>query len=129
MRGRLSGCAILPISRLNRVARQSRVRVQRDDVSDVLGQRRCGGAQVDEGGVRRAAQQPIQLMKFAALAFPTNPSPFTIVPNAPAVQQEKTRPGRSRSVTSVEDFDAFAGKSNQLRVAVCMLGIGVGPIR
>ena len=113
----------------DRVARQSRVRVQRDDVSDVLRRRRCGGAKVDEGGVRRAAQQPVQLMKFAALAFPTDPSPFTVVPNAPAVQQEKSRARRGRAVTSVEAFYAFAGKSDQLRVAVCMFGVGVDPIR
>ena len=100
----------------DRVARQSRVQIQREDVSDVLRRRRRGGAEIHEGGVRRAAQQPIQLVKFAALAFPTDPSPFTVVPDAPAVQQEKTRACRGRAVTSVEALYAFAGKSEQLRV-------------
>ena len=113
----------------DRVARQARVRVQRENISDVLRRRRCGDPEIHESGVRRAAQQPIQFVKLAALAFPTDPSPFAVVPNAPAVQQEKTRARRGRTVTSVKAVYAFAGASEQLRVAVHMLGVGVDPIR
>ena len=68
-------------------------------------------------------------MEFAAFALPTNPAPFTFVPNPPTVQQEEARARGRRAVTSIEAFYAVAGDSDQFRIAVRALNVGVDPIR
>ena len=57
----------------DRVARQPGVGVERDDVADAVGHRWRLPAEAQEAGVGRAAQQPVQLMQLAALAFPADP--------------------------------------------------------
>ena len=57
----------------HRIARQSRVGVERHDVTDIGGRDGRPGADVDERGVGRAAQQPIQFVQLAALALPADP--------------------------------------------------------
>ena len=75
----------------HRVARQPRVRVERHDVADIGGRDRRPGADVDEGGVGRGAQQPVQFVQLAALALPADPPRFAFVPDATAMQQQKAR--------------------------------------
>src|SRR4029079_491763 len=71
-----------------RVARQSRVRVERDAVAD-------RGEHADitdldrEAGVGGAAQQPIEFFDLAALAFPAHPRVLAFVPLARAMEQEE----------------------------------------
>ena len=60
----------------DRVARQPGVGVERDDVADAGGHRWRLPARAEEGGVGRAAQQPVQFMQLAALAFPADPARF-----------------------------------------------------
>ena len=75
----------------HRVARQSRVRIERHDIADAG---RDGGrseTHVDESRVGRAAQKPIEFVELAALALPPDPPRFAFVPDAAAVQKEETR--------------------------------------
>ena len=81
----------------DRVARQSRVGVERDDVANAAGTRWRCPADRHEGRVGRAAQEPVQLVQLAALALPADPPSFAFVPDSPAMeQQEAVAAGRRR---------------------------------
>src|SRR5687768_2746020 len=73
----------------NRVARKSRVGVERDDVANINEQdiRQLGGR--DEGCVGRTAQEPVQLVQLTALALPADPATLAFVPHSAAMQQQK----------------------------------------
>ena len=86
------------------------------------------GADVDEGGVGRAAQQPIQFVQLAALALPADPPRFAFVPDAPAVQKQEARSAWRRAVAQIETRDAVRRRGDERRVAVGVLGRGVGPV-
>jgi hypothetical protein len=67
---------------------QPRVAVERDAVPDL----RQHGQIADDGGEARvggAAQQPIELLDLAALAFPSHPSTFAGVPLPQAMEEEE----------------------------------------
>jgi hypothetical protein len=69
-----------------RIPRQARVAVQGDDVLDVGKDGRI--AHVDRvTRIGRAAQQPVELLELAALAFPTHPRAFTRIPLPGAMEQ------------------------------------------
>ena len=107
-RGRIEARPIQRVRHLadqatHRVARQSRVGVERHDVTNVGRRRRRPGADVDEGGVGRGAQQSIQLVQLAALALPADPPGFAFIPDAPAVQQQKARTAWRRPVAQLYD--------------------------
>ena len=75
----------LPYQSLNRLARQSRVRIKSDDISNVFRRPRRSVC-ARERGVRRASKQPVQLVKLTPFAFPPDPARFGFAPYAPAVQ-------------------------------------------
>ena len=84
----------------NSVTRQPRVRVQRDDVSDVFrGRWRCA-AHVHERGVCGPLQKPVQFMELAALALPADPAPLALVPELSdgAAGGSADQPAQGRSV-------------------------------
>ena len=108
----------------HRVARQSRVGVERDDVANIGGRDGRPGADVDEGGVGRAAQQPVQFVQLAALALPADPPRFAFVPDATAMQQQKAVAARRRAIAPIETRDAFRRRGDQRRVALGVLGCG-----
>ena len=66
---------------VDRIAWQPGVGVERKDVADATGYGLCQSDDVEKTGVGSAAQQPVQLMQLAALAFPTDPACFAGVPN------------------------------------------------
>ena len=76
-------------------ARKSRIRVERDDVTHsgdgFWGMTRDG----NEICLRGTAQQLVQFVQLAALAFPSHPFLFAFVPDALAMKQEETRPAVS----------------------------------
>src|SRR5271157_2513562 len=67
-------------------------------------------------------------MELAALALPTDPPPFALIPNAAPVQKEETRSARRRAITQIETRNARRGRGDEPSVAVGMFGRGVGPV-
>ena len=105
-------------------ARQPRVGVQRDDVTNAG---RHGG-RVQEGRVAGATQQPVQLVELAALALPADPACLPRVPDpAPMQQQEAVASGRI-AVQPVQPGDAGRGGGQQRRIAIGVLRRAVGPV-
>ncbi|MGO4869416.1 MAG: hypothetical protein ACLPGW_02225 [Roseiarcus sp.] len=113
----------------NSVTRQLRVRVQRDDVSDVFRGGWRFSAYVHEGGVCGPSQKPVQFMEFAAFALPADPAPLALVPNSPTVQQEEARARGRGAIASIEAFNAVARNSDQFRIAFGSIDVRVDPIR
>ena len=113
---------------VHRVARQPGVGVERDDVADAGGHRRRLPAEVQEAGVGRAAQQPVQFVQLAALAFPADPPRLAGVPDPLAVQQQEAVAAGRRTVAPIEPGDAGDRRFQQRRIAVDMLGRGIQPV-
>src|SRR6202046_5345698 len=70
-----------------RVAGQPGIGIERHDVADIRADSGRLAIDAHEAGVGGAAQQPVQLVQLAALALPTEPSPFAFVPDPPPVKQ------------------------------------------
>jgi hypothetical protein len=62
------------------LAGQARVRIKRNHIADIGRNGRRVNAEHDKGGIRCAAQQPVQLVQLAAFALPANPPAFAFVP-------------------------------------------------
>src|SRR5690348_1376582 len=71
------------------VARQLCVGVERDDVTDVF-QERVVRRVYDEARIAGAAEQPVELLEFAALAFPTHPTVLAGIPLTTTMEEVKT---------------------------------------
>ena len=116
-----------------RFPRHPGIGVERDDVADAggrSGRRGKGrGAVTDEGRIGRAAEQPVQLMQLAALAFPSDPPRLPWIPDPPAMQQEEARPAGCRSIAAIEAFDARGHRADERRITLDGLGRGVRPVR
>ena len=110
------------------VARQSGVRIKRHDVANAHRCSRRSEAHVHESGVGRAAQQAIQFVELAALALPSDPPRFTLIPDATPVQKEKTRSSRRRAIARIQTRDAGRGGGDERSVAVGVLVQGVSPV-
>ena len=109
----------------HRVARQPRVGVERDDVADVGGHRGRDAIERDEGGVVGAAQQPVQLVQLAALAFPADPARLRLsFQTRRRCSSRKRGAAGCRSVALVQPRDAVGGGRQQRFVAVDVLGVG-----
>src|SRR5471030_1220091 len=76
---------------LGSASREPSVGIERDDITYVFGDLREHPVQIQETCVVRTAQQPVQFMQLAALAFPTHPLALGGVPQASAVQQQEKR--------------------------------------
>ena len=113
----------------HRFAGQAGVGIQRDHVANTC---RCAGGDspcLDEAGVLRASQQPVQLDELAALALPAHPALFARVPDAMAMQQQEAVASIAGTVALVELRDALRRFSEQFLVAPDMFGRGIAPIR
>ena len=89
---------------LRRIARQTRVRVERDAVAD--GRQQLQFADLRrEGGVGGAAQQPVELFDLAALPLPADPRVLAYVPLPIAMKQEEPV-GVAHAELAVERFHA-----------------------
>ncbi len=73
----------------HRVTRQPRIGVKRDDVADAGGHFWRLPANGQKARVGRAAQQLVQFMQLAALAFPADPSCLAGIPEPLAVEQQE----------------------------------------
>ena len=98
--------------------RKSCIRVERDDVTHsgdgFWGMTRDG----NEICLRGTAQQSVQFMQLAALAFPSHPFLFAFVPDALAMKQEETRPAVSgRTMRFIEAGDAAGGRREQFIIS------------
>ena len=94
-------------------ARKARIRIQGDDVANHRNGVRHPAADGNEIGLRRAAQQLVQLVQLSPLALPAHPFLLAFVPGALAVEQEEARAAsRSRAVGFVQAGDA-AGSCGQ----------------
>ena len=111
------------------VTRQSRVRIERHDVAHACRRRRRSETHVHESGVGRAAQQPVQFVELAALAFPPDPTRFAFVPNPAPMQKKETGSAGSRAIAQVEPCDAFRCRDDERGVAFDLFGRSVGPVR
>ena len=99
-----------------------RVRVQGDDVTNPRGHERRLAADRQERGVRGTTKEPVELMQFSALAFPSDPLALALVPDAPTMKYKKTGPIRCRSVSAIEAVDSLNRYTQKLLVACRALG-------
>ncbi len=68
-------------------------------------------------------------MQFSALAFPSDPIALALVPDSPAMQQEKTKPVQRRTVPAIEPIDSLNRRAQKLLVTGSALGGRVRPVR
>ena len=97
------------------VTRQARVAVERDAVAHLRQDRRVADGQ-DEAGVGGAAQQAVELLDLAALALPSHPEAFLLVPLARAMEQEEAIRA-AVAMFGVQRGDAVGRRRENLRVA------------
>src|ERR1700722_13187456 len=83
----VKGMSDLADQPVDRVAWQPGVGVERNDVAYAFGHLWGPAADFEKTSVGRAAQQLVQLVQLATLAFPADPTCFAGIPNALAVQQ------------------------------------------
>ena len=102
----------------HRIARQFGVGIQRDDEPHVARCHRRAAVRRDEAGAGVAAQQPVELVQFAALALPAEPALLADVPHAAAMQQHETVAARQRGIARVE-LRHPGGRRGQQRVVAC----------
>ncbi len=81
-----------------------------------------------KAGVGRAAQQPVQFMQLAALAFPADPARFAGVPDPLAVQQQEAVAAGRRAIAPIEPGNAGRCRFQQRLIAIDMLGRGIEPV-
>ena len=84
---------------------------------------------MQEGRIGRAAQQLVQFLELAALAFPSHPAFLPVAPDAATMQQQEAVACRARAVKMVQPRDACRGKVEQRRVPRGVLAGGVRPVR
>ncbi len=113
---------------MHRVARQPGVGIERDDVADAGGHVRRLPVEVQEARVGRAAQQPVQFVQLAALAFPADPARLAGVPDALAMQQQEAVATGRRAIAPIEPGNAGDRRIQQRRIAVDMLCRGIQPV-
>src|SRR5271166_4749315 len=106
-----------------------RVRIKRDHVSDTCGNSRWTSCEGDERSVGFAAEKLVQLTQLSPLALPSHPFAFTLVPNAPSMQQQEplTAIG-SRTMYSIEPLDSVNGDGQQFVIVRKRLVLSVQPV-
>ena len=110
----------------DRVPGQSCIRIEGDHVAHVGGQR--SAADFEKRRLARAAQEMIELMQLAALAFPADPPSLRLVPAAAAMEQEEASGARDAGIARVELGDAVGGRGQQVGILRRRLGHRVGPV-
>jgi len=77
----------------------------------------------------RAAQQLVQFLELAALAFPSHPAFLPVAPDATTMQQQEAVACRTGAREDGSAADACRGKVEQRRVPRLVLAGGVRPVR
>ena len=112
--------------RLGCVARQARVRIERDAIAhrrknvqraDLLGEARVGGA----------SQQPVEFFDLAALPLPPDPCVFQRVP-APLAMKQEEPVGVLGAEPPVERLDSRPRSGNERRIVGQFARVGVGEV-
>ena len=84
---------------------------------------------MQEGRVGRAAQQLVQFLELAALAFPSHPPFLPVAPDPATMQQQEAIACSARAVKTVQALDACHRNVEQRRVPRGVLAGGVCPVR
>src|ERR1700685_3544514 len=93
---------------------QTRVCIERNDVSHSRNRFRRVSFDSCKGGTRRPAKKLIEFMQFSALAFPSHPFLFAFVPQALTVEEKKpVTAARWRTVACVQVCDALDSSGHQ----------------
>src|SRR6185503_21169193 len=90
-----------------RLAREARVRVERDDVANRFEDR--GIADHDAERRRSTAEQPVELLDLPPLPFPANPGAFPFVPGARAMEEVEAA-ALPVSMARVQRLDSGSGR-------------------
>ena len=109
----------------HRVAGHARVGVERHDIDDALRQRRVGG---HERRVAVAAQQQVELVQLAALAFPAHPAALGFVVEPAPVEQVEARRLCAR-IDGIKACDAGVRVFEEFEIARALLILAVRPVR
>ena len=112
----------------HRVAGEFRVGIERDDVANAGGNRGRLPIRLHERSIARPTQQPIQLMKFSALAFPTDPSPLAFGPDPAAMKKQKALATGRRAVAVIELRNALNSSGQQVLIAIYLFSFGIPPV-
>ena len=110
-----------------RAAGHARVGIERDDIAHIPGEPRERVVEIQEARVARAAQQPVEFVKLAALALPPHPLALEGVPLAAAVQKKEERP--FACMARVQRSDARAREVEQGLVRGRGFVVAVEPVR
>ncbi|MNI14097.1 hypothetical protein D3C73_673480 [compost metagenome] len=92
---------------------QAGIRVQGDDIAHPLGDGGGLAVRLHEAGIRRAAQQAVQLVELAPLALPPHPAPLARVEPAVAMEQPEAIPRGARAIFFVEPGNGLARRRQQ----------------
>jgi len=84
---------------------------------------------MQEGRIGRAAQQLVQFLELAALAFPPHPPFLPVAPDSATMQQQEAVACGAGAVKTVQPRDACRGNVEQRRVPRGVLAGGVCPVR
>ena len=106
--------------------RKPRVAIEGDDVANARARRFLVR---QEGGVRGATKEPVELVELAALALPAHPAALRRVPDPPAVEQMEPRSAvGSRSVPLVELGHGIARRREEPRIFLAALPGRIDPV-
>src|SRR6185437_13497382 len=99
-------------------ARHAGIGVEGEDKTNARRRRGRTLARGQERGIGCAAQQAVELVQLAALAFPSHPAALARVPDAAAVEEQEARASAERdAVALIEARDAGAGGGQQDLIA------------
>ena len=108
---------------------QMRVGVEGDHVADGGGHVGPPAARREERRVVRPPQEAVQLVELPALALPSHPLAFRLIPDAPAMEQEEALAAVGRAtVAAVEARDPVDGGREEPIILRHGLGGRVGPV-
>src|ERR1700735_1862682 len=108
---------------------QTRVCIERNDVSHSRNRFRRVPFASFKGGTRRPAKKLIEFMQFSALAFPSHPFLFAFVPQALTVEEKKpVTAARWRTVACVQVCDALDSSGQQVFIARQTLARSIDPV-
>ena len=97
------------------ISRQAGIGIQRDDVAYVRWDDGRPAADIDESRVRRAAQQLVQFVQFAALALPAHPLLLPLAPDPPPMKQHEAVAGGGSAMSMIQARNAFDGDVQRAR--------------
>jgi len=88
---------------------QARIGIERDHVAHAFRDCRRVPVRRDERGVRHPRAAAGSIRAACRACAPGHPHAFGFVPDAPAMEQQKSRAGRPRSMTLIQTRDSRSG--------------------